>query len=330
MDPNDEKPDLVDLITEAVSAPDDEAEVDVPEDTPEEAPAEEVGEEAPAEETPAEETPAEETKEDAPPKSEHEQAVDKELEDLGIKNEKSRERFRELANEARDLRPYKERFEEQEKVFRHMEDAGISGEQFGIMTAIASDVNSGDPLREERAYKALMAEATALAQKLGYEAPGVDPLKSHQDLAQEVEDGLITRERALELARGRAMNTRQSEFQTRRAERDTVTASINDAKGQLTDLENQLKAQDPDYARKRAIVEPLIKAQIASGSLHPSQWAPTFAAMYGNVQLPAVAKPAPIVKPAPDNRGRPSARAGAPAPKNAQEAIMASLGMAPE
>ena len=295
-----------------------------------ETPAEEA--ETPAEvvETPAEEVAEEVEEVEQAELSDHDKAVNEEMKSLGIDKEGSQKRFRDLANEARDGREYKKRYEEQQAVFDHMEKSGVTGEQFGVMTAIAADVNSGDPVREERAYKALMAEATALAQKLGIASEGFDPLTAHADLAQRVNDGLLDRADALELARGRSMQTRTAQHRETVAAQDTKQQAINQAANDLRNLEASLQA-DPQYAAKRAIIEPLLKAQIASGTLAPNQWAPTFSQMYGNLNLPApTPKPKPIVKAAPDNAGRPNGAAGGVQPKNAAEAVLLSMGLSPE
>lgn len=336
MDPNEKENELVDLIAGNVSATEEEPVEDVaaavtdeltPDDPEQEA--EEVAEEVVEEEEPAEEAPTEETNADEPEKSEHDKAVDKEIADLGLK-EKSSARFRELANRAKERDEFETRYKESQAVFDHMEQAGINGEQFGIMTAIASDVNSGDPIREERAYKALMAEASALAQKLGIRTEGHNPLSAHADLKTRVDEGTLDENDALELARARAMQTRTVQHHEQTSAKTQHEQVIAGARDSLTALETQLKAQDPQYAAKRAIIEPLLRAQIASGALPPDQWAPTYASMYGNVNLPSAPKAAPIVKAAPDNRARPNGTAGAPAPKSAEEAVLAALGMSPE
>lgn len=333
MDPN-EKTDLVDLIADAVDATPDEPVTDVAEaveqevtgTTEEVAEVTETTEVAEEVETPPE--PVETLVEPEPEKSEHDKAVDKEIAELGLK-EKSSARFRELANRARERDEFESRYNEQAKVFDHMEKAGISGEQFGVMTAIAADVNSGDPVREERAYKALMAEAGALAQKLGYRTEGHNPLSAHPDLAKRVEDGLLDENDALELARARQMQTRQTEFREKRGTEDAKAEELRSVKASLNVLERDLSA-DPLYSAKRAIAEPMLKRMIARG-LPPSDWVDTYRELVESARVSAPApKPAAVVKPAPDNRARPNGAAGKPVSTNTADLIAQGLGLSAE
>jgi hypothetical protein len=288
-----------------------------------------VVEEVPAEEVPEEEAPAEEAPvvEAEPEKSDDEKAVDKEMADLGLTKPDSQARFRELANAAREGKEYRQRFEEQEKVFQHMESAGITGEQFGIMTAIAADVNSGDPGRQERAYSALQAELTQLAKALGKEAPGFDPIAAHADLKDKVENGELDRATALELASARSRNNLHAQHATRTQEQTERQNAVTAGQTALNELEATLKGTDTHYASKRAAVVAILKPQM--GHIPPHQWAQTFAEVYRTIPNPAPVA-APIKKPAPDNASRPNGAGGGPVPKTAADAVMQAMGFAPE
>jgi hypothetical protein len=304
-------------------APDDETpaveEAPVEETPVEEAPVEEV-EEAPVEEAPAEESaPVEE-------KSEEDRAVDKEMADLGLTKPDSQARFRELANAAREGKEYRARFEEQEKVFQHMEAAGISGEQFGIMTAIAADVNSGDPGRQERAYSALQAELTALAKQLGKPAPGYNPIAEHADLKVKVEDGELDEATALELAQARARVALANQHSQRTSEQTERQNAITQGQSALNELEATLKTSDPHYMTKRAQVVAILKPQM--GRISPDQWAQTYAEVYRTIPNPAPV--AAVRKPAPDNASRPNGAGGGQVPKTAEQAVMQAMGLSIE
>lgn len=323
MDPNDLKPEneeasLEDMILQNVGgveeAPD-------PVEAPPAAPAEgePVVEEVPADGEP--EVPAEPATE----LSADEKAVEDEIKALGLTKEDTQRRFRELANEAREGRQYKETVQAQEKIFQHLESNGITGEQFGIMTAIAADVNSRDPVRLERAYGALMAEATALAKALGKEAPGYDPLSEVPELARKVEDGELDRATAVELAGARRREAALREHQQTVQTQTHQQQQLNAARDGLNALEADLKARDPDYARKRAILEPIMRATLPGVS--PDRWAATYADAYAKLALPAAAPAA--TRPDPANARRPAGGAGGAAPKNEAEAVMAALGLTP-
>lgn len=268
-------------------------------------------------------------------KAKNDKAVEDELKTLGITNEKSQARFRELANEAAEGRAVKTQLAEvqkiadqQNQVFEQLDSHGVTGDQFGLMVAVAGDVNSGDPAREKRAYDHLMAEATALAKKLGIEAPGFDPVAAHPDLAKEVAEGAIDRARALELAHHRQVRVAGEQHQQTRNQQDQQQAAVRAGQQSLDALEQELKARDPQYAQKRAILLPSLKA--AFPNVPPAQWAQEFAKAYQALVLPAPASVQPQSRPDPNSNGRPNGAAGQAAPKNAAEAVMLAMGITPE
>lgn len=320
MDPNDvtpEEPNLEEAIFQSVGAVEVEPDPVEPATDPVEPPVEEVPAADPAVDPPADPP--------APELSDDEKAVEDEMKALGLTKEDTQKRFRELANEAREGRQYRETVEKQEKIFRHLEDNGITGEQFGLMTAIAADINSRDPVRLDRAYQQLSAELSNLAKALGKEAPGYDPLAEAQDLARKVEDGELDRATALELAGARRREAALREHSQTVSQQSQQTAQLNAARDGLNQLEATLKARDPMYAQKRAILEPIMRQTLRN--VPPSEWAATYADAYAKLNLPAAAPAA--TRPAPDNPRRPAGGAGGATPKNAEEAVMAALGLTP-
>jgi hypothetical protein len=262
---------------------------------------------------------------DAPVLSEHEQNVEDEIKALGLTKDDTQRRFRELANEAREGREYRETVQAQEKVFQHLESSGITGEQFGMMTAIAGDVNSNDPARLDRAYQALSAELASLGKKLGKEAPGYDPLSEFPELAKRVDEGDIDRATAVELAGARRREAVTREHVQVTHAQSEQTRQLNATRDGLNALEAELKANDPDYSRKRAILEPIMRATLPG--VPADKWVATYAEAYAKLQLPAAA---PVVtRPDPANARRPEGGAGGARPKNAEEAVLAALGLSP-
>lgn len=322
MDPNDLKPEneeasLEDAIFQNVGAVEEEPD-------PVAAPVE--GEPAKPEDEPAKEEAPPVEEELKPELSDDEKAVEDEMKALGLTKEDTQKRFRELANEAREARELRAVNEQQNKIFQHLEQAGVGAEQFGLMTAIAADVNSGDPIRLDRAYQAMLAEVTDLAKKLGKPAPGYDPVAEHADLKQKVDDGELSPEDAQLVANARRTSAATQQHAQTRQQQESHEIARNQARDALNGLEVELRTKDPNYAAKRAILEPLMRQVFPT--LPPEKWPATYAEAYAKVQLPA-AQAAPIRRPDPAASQRPNAAAGSAQPKNAEEAVMAALGLTP-
>lgn len=282
----------------------------------------ESGAQAPEAETPA-----------ATPDEAHAKAVEAEMAALGITKDATRARFHELADKARavdeitaERDQLREAYQRQSEVFEHFDKAGVTGDQFGVMLAIAGDVNSGDPARLRRAYDAMTLELQALAKGLGMEAPGFDPLAAHKDLAERVDLEQLERADALEIAQSRAVRMLDTQRHQRMTQQTEQEQRVSAASSALDQLEVELKARDPHYAYKAAIVTPLLRAQIQAGTLPPEQWAQSFAATYAQVANPVTAPAPPVKRPDPGNPSRPGGGVGAREPRNAAEAIMLSMG----
>lgn len=268
-------------------------------------------------------------------KAKHEKAVEDEIKSLGLTNTKTQERFRALANEAAEGRQLKAQLDElrtindqQNQIFDQLDQRGVSGEQFGLMVAIAGDVNSGDPVLQKRAYDQLMIQVVELAKQLGIEAPGYDPIAAHADLAHEVEEGVLDRARAAEIAHSRQTANLAKQHQQQTSQQAQRAAEVRAASNSLDELEKQLKARDPQYAEKRRILEPTLQAVFAH--IPPSQWAPEFAKAYALLNIPAAPVQQPKGRPDPNANGRPNGAAGAVAPKSAADAVFLALGMNPD
>ena len=175
-----------------------------------------------------------------------------------------------------------------------IKSTGTNPEQFGMMMQYASDINSGTPEGLERAYVTMQAELKVLAQALGKEAPGFDPLDAHPDLKTEFDDGGITRERALEIATARAAEniaTASADVSTRTEEH--ATASRERALQGLTDVGNMIRDFDPHYDAKKdqliAITQTIVQQEKDS-----SQWPKLITAEYKKIPNPAPVAPTNI------------------------------------
>lgn len=325
-----ETPKVEDLIAEAIGVkPDeDEAPEAEPDGDPEEAATEDEAQEGEEEAAPEAEAIVPDAVE-----SPDEAAVTKELADLGITKADSQTRFRELANEAREGRHYREQYEKQSQIFEHMQRHGITGEQFGAVIGIASDVNSNEPVRLRRAFDTMANELQGLAKRLGIEAPSVDTLAFHPDLKRRVEDGDLDRDTALAWAKDKAAAEFAAKAEGYRATQDNQSRAEDQARNDLTSLGDELAKRDPHYDKVYAVLAPTLRPVLSR--LPPSEWVGATVDAYRDLrgQLQAAgqlvaAKPAapPVRRPDPANAGRPNGAAGGPEPKSGQEAIMKMFG----
>lgn len=263
------------------------------------------------------------------PLDEAAQAVEKEMETLGITKPDSQARFRELANEAKEGRVYRERYEQQEQVFQHLERSGVTGDHLGMLSNYVSGITSGNPVQMRQAFELLKSEVVAAAELLGEEVPGlVDPLAAHADLAERVRENQLERADALEIARSRKTSQLVTQHQTTTAEATRAQTALVEGRNALNALEVELKAKDPQYQAKREILVSTLQPVFAQ--LPPARWAEAFATAYANLRLPAAAAPASSVRPDPANSQRPKGTAGTPQAKTALDAVLQGLGLSPE
>jgi hypothetical protein len=317
-----EAPKVEDLIAEAIGLEPEAEEEAVPDETVEAVATDEAA--AEVDDTAEEATPVAAGLEDAD--------VTKELETLGITKPDSQARFRELANEAKEGRQWRQQAEQQGEVFEHLQRNGISGEQFGGMVGYLAHRNSNDPTRLRAAFDTLAAEMQGLAKQLGIEAPGVDTLAFHPDLKRKVDDGELDRDTATAWAADKAKAEFAAKADAFRAQQDTATQSEERARQDLTALGNELQTRDPHYDRVYQVLVPTLRPVLAR--LPPDKWVEATADAYRDLRQQLAAsgqlvapKPAPIAKrPDPNNPGRPNGAAGGQAPKTAEAALLAQFG----
>lgn len=249
---------------------------------------------------------------------------------FGITKEDTTAKFKELSREAakvKELEPQvaqlTERVQKQDEVFTFMEQNGVTGDQFGQAVAVLSHINSGDPVRLQRAHEALTEQLTKVSQKLGLEAPGYDPLAAHADLQAKVANMDLSREDALEIAQGRQLRTAATTHSTQQGAQTAQQQEIAQATRDLTALETHLRATDPQFPAKWAALGPTL-VPLLSG-LPLAQRANAFRQAYAAFQLPAAPAAPATTRPDPANPGRPAMGAGAKTPSNSAEAIMLGL-----
>ena len=251
---------------------------------------------------------------------------------FGITKPDTTAKFKELSREAakvKELEPrvaeLSERVAKQDEVFTFMEQNGVTGDQFGQAVAVLSHINSGDPVRLQRAYEALGEQMAAIGAKLGLEAPGYDPLAAHADLQAKVASMDLSREDALEIAHGRQLRTAATTHSTQQGTQTAQQQEMAAVTRELTALEARLRSTDPQFAQKWAILGPTLVPTL--GRLPLRERAAAFEQAYAAFQLPAAPAAPATTRPDPANPGRPAMGAGAKAPTNSAEAIMLSLGV---
>lgn len=243
-------------------------------------------------------------------------AIDAEIKDLGIANERTQKRFRELserAAEAETLRPDAERGRQWEETVK---STGADPQQMGNALNYLAAINSGDPTAMGQAYDFMQQEMAWLAKQLGRPAPGYDPLAEHADLSKQVTDGDMTRAAAEELIRTRrAAELQQGSQQRQRQQADQQAGAEQahqEALQQVGALGQQLRAADPQFEAKFKAIQPMVA--VIQETLPPQQWA---AAIHKAYQ----AAPAPVAAPV--------QRQPAAAPNNPARATGVDLSKAP-
>lgn len=259
----------------------------------------------------------------APAQPEAPKSVEDEIKDLGITNERTQKRFRELserASEAESLRGRADKVTDWEQT---IQSTGTTPQQFGATLLYLTDINSGDPVRMNRAYETMEAELKFLGEKLGREAPGFDPLAAHPDLAEKVKTGDMDRAAAVELVQHRQRGVLQTEQQQNQQRVSQSKQEEDKGLQAVADLGAQLRTADPQFVQKFAYLAPTV--EIIQATMPPAQWAAAINQAYQ--RLPPIPAAAPAVTARPNNPARASAAPAVPAtPKNPADAF--SFGVA--
>ena len=274
--------------------------------------------------------PATEEQLGAEPKQEHQQTPEQEdaalLDEAGVK-ERGRQRLQEKLAHGREVEAQLTQANQQLEQFRTVvQDSGMSGEDFARVLQYSKLVASGDAnnLRVAMAY--LDEQRTLLAQQLGEEVPGVNPLQQHPDLQQKVDSYEITREHALELAKYRhAESQRQQQLQVQQQsvqEHQQFQATVQQASAQV-EAYLQTRANELDHKPRMAAIQAYFanpeNLQRFVATHAPEQWAQAVQWMYDSVQPARQAAPAQQpIRSRPSLLGAPSASAMAPEDRIAQ------------
>ena len=211
----------------------------------------------------------------------------------------TRERMKTLITTAKEAQAQATQATENFNVFVNgLQAAGVTPDQYGETLSYLSLFNKalqGDQKAGDAALEIMQEHVEKLATFLGKDFAVADPLSRHADLKEAVQKGQISQQYARELARTRnsqgfrgeiasnanRMTQQQQEFQ------QAQTA----ARTELNTLEAQLKASDPQYEAKKALIVPILKPIMAQ--LPPQQWKQAFQQAYAQAKVAApVARPA--------------------------------------
>ncbi len=333
---------LLDAINAAIPSedapePTEEEVVETPEGEEVEAP---EGEEAEGEETPEGEEPE---GEEEPEQTPEEAAAAKAAADAAKKPpdpindplpkgtlQSTSERFKTVVGMLKEQTTRAETIEAQHnELIGEITGAGMGANEFAQLCDYARGVNSNTYDGMRAAYGILQKEMAALAERLGETLPGGDPLKGHDDLLKEVNDGKLPPQRAIEIAAERNRRAAQTRLgqQQQNVQQTSAQAAQATAQGKtaLTALGKQLAAKDgqAEYTRKARIAVKILTKVMPK--LPPGEWVDTFRAAYNEV--PAAPKAAtggqPGNRPQPlrGNKAPAGAGAGTKQPKTLLEAM---------
>lgn len=261
-----------------------------------------AGEQPPADPKPQDPPSTEPAKQDPKPEEQPSKSVDDEIKDLGITNERTQKRFRELSERAAEVEPLRTKAAKADEWEQTITSTGATPQQFGNALNYLAAINSKDPDAMAQAYDAMSKELQWLGQRIGREAPGFDPISAHPDLAEKVASGDLTREVAAEMAQHRQRGVLQQEQRTTQQQTHQAQQAQEQGLAQVQALGSQLKAADPAFAQKLQFLMPTV--EIIQSTLPPDQWASAIHNAY--LRLPAVAAPAPAAPAAPRQANNPT------------------------
>lgn len=309
-------------------------------ETPETPPEEGAAPETEGEETSpgSEDTPEKATENEDPAKKATEDAqkltLDKAMSEPLPKGTaiRTNERFQMLVSGIKErdakLAELEPRAQQGDELIQHITGSGMNAEQFGAALTYAKMIRSSNISDLERAHNFLMGELDGLRQKMGLSKAGEDPLAAHKDLQDAVAANQITRQHAVELAqhRGRGAAAERLTAAERQAQTEQMQyqQAWEEGRQALTALGNELRASDPRYAEKEAIIRPNLQSFLQN--VPPQNWAAVTRNLFANVKLPPVAAtqaPATAAAARGPQPLRPKPGVGAPAaqPKSVGDAI---------
>jgi hypothetical protein len=255
-------------------------------------------------------------------------------------NERSQQRWAQLTERVKQVPDLERRATEAsqalDSVRQMVTETGLAPDEFSDLLQTARLVKSTNPQDAQQALQRLDAIRADLAQRFGIDAPGVDPLSAHPDLKADVDGLLMTRERALEIARLRSGNQQSQATLNEQREMQQFRQTVQNA---ATSMERTMKAREgtPGHEAKVAYIANHFKSQqnlqAFVTTYRPEQWEGVLSMMYDayNPQMaaPAMAPAAPVQQPLRPSSVRPGAQVQT-APLTSMDAVrgaFANLGL---
>jgi len=170
-------------------------------------------------------------------------------------------------------------------------NSGTTPEQFREFVEFRAGLSSGDPAKQEAAFRSLVEMVSTLSDVLGLPISIKNPVERHADLVAKVQQGKLTLQDAEEIARARnraASAQLPSRPQGQQQPQQGTPEQETAARTALNRFEERMQRNDPQYQAKKDLILPLLKPIFAQ--LPFSQWEKAFKDAYMGVKVPAVAK----------------------------------------
>lgn len=230
--------------------------------------------------------------------------------------ERAQQRWADLTARAKQVPVLEQRASEAEgqlgAVRQMVTDSGMSAEEFADTMQLAKLARSTNRQEAEQALQRLDAIRADIAGRHGIDAAGVDPLAAHPDLKAEVEAMALTKERALEIARGRDAERRLQASSAETREMAQFRQTVESAAASM-DATLRTREGTPGHQEKLNYIGNLFKdparLQKFVTTYAPEQWEGALLDIYDAYQPPVAPTPTPAV-PQPLRPG--AVRAGAP------------------
>jgi hypothetical protein len=253
-----------------------------------------------------------------------------ELKQLGAKTQA---RFHEMVNTVKalettnaDLTAKNEKLvSAHQGISEALRETRTSQEQFIAYLEFNELVTSGDPKKMHEALRIVNEQRVEIMKQLGVEDDGaVDLLADFPDLAKDVEDERLPRERALEIAKQRrveAQRTAHAEAGGRQREQQAAQEqAVDNGLNEIKKWQDKMLRDDIDYKAKEGKLISAVDGVIRN--YPPRLWVSTLQMLYDGIVIEKAAAPVRGPKPLRPSGGKP----GDPVPTNLHEAMWGSYG----
>lgn len=188
----------------------------------------------------------------------------------------------EISAKAQELEQKQAQFTEAAEVvngYRQIfDDAKCKPEQFETAIGLIKLINNGD---YDTAARMLGEQIRMMSLASGKEFNITDPLAQFPDLSQAVQNSQITRQHAMEIAKGRVMehnagrqaqaaNQQQAQLRAQQEEAQRFQQDVQNGAAQVQQWTEQVSQSDIDWPAKERLLD--AKVDWLSKNVHPTQW----------------------------------------------------------